>query len=178
MKKEALKKLAEQNCCFDDICDIEREVPFSCATEIPANFDTSNINSNNLRVIFNTHKLSCCQDTCELECTLPGGTGSIPITLNALKIVGCIEYGFAVGPVRGDSSGPNPPRTAPICCYNTVCVNNVVSVSVDDIECPEIMPEDVTLKEDSLEYSIETVNNKKVIIFTGVFELVDLLNGI
>lgn len=172
MIKISRKKIVDLSCgdCSDgDQVDFNKEIPFSCATEIPSNFDTSNINSNNLRVIFTTEKLVCCESTTNLSCSLPGDS-SIDIPVDVIKISGCIEYGVAVGPVRGDNSGPNPPRTAPICCYNTVCVDNIICPKDDNI-CPALVPESITLKEGSLDYEIQTVNNKKVIIFTGVFVL-------
>ncbi|MFW5986478.1 MAG: hypothetical protein ACOCQH_03850 [Halanaerobiales bacterium] len=145
----------------------KNKIPFCCVQVVPGNLeiDEDKLKKDDLEITF-TPKLECCVTRDVVICSIGGTT--CEIEANVMRLVGCIEYALSTLDNSDPISGQCGNEAVAACCSSTVCVNQAVLCSLEEIECPENMSP-CQIKAKLNDAVVEECEDKKIIKFTGKF---------
>lgn len=152
--------------CFEEV---KTNIPFCCAVNILHGF--TYVPNGTHKIAYNLDCVSVVKETCRKTIQVDG-CGPVEVTLNLLKVVGCIPYiinATVVGECgRNCDCDPNGKHHISVCCSGSICVENVLKCSIESlphyvIDCHQVVISD--FKANQLEY-----NGCHVLQFTGTIE--------
>ncbi|MGH0943760.1 hypothetical protein ACQVTS_21265 [Bacillus mycoides] len=131
--------------CFEEV---NTNIPFCCAVNIPHGF--AYVPNGTHKIAYNLDCVSVVKKTCRKTIQVDG-CGPVEVTLNLLKVVGCIPY-IANATVAGECGSncdcdPNGKHHIHVCCSGSICVDNVLKCSIEclphyEIDCHHVVVSD------------------------------------
>ncbi|HAQ08458.1 MAG TPA: hypothetical protein DCR24_13410 [Bacillus bacterium] len=112
-----------------------------CATAVVPDGYTFLFNPfRDFRACTDVSELNCVLSREETEATIPnlcGGELTCPVTIDAVRLVGCVRVLANLGDLRPKQSGPSTPFPCQLCFAETACVNQVIGYTCAEDACAE-----------------------------------------
>ncbi|PGO56274.1 ABC transporter permease [Bacillus cereus] len=132
----------------DCLEEINTKIPFCCTVNTPHGFQY--IANETPKIAYNLDCVSVIEEKCKKTIQVDG-CGPVEVTLNLLKVVGCIPY-IANATVTGDCGSnsecdPHGKHHIHVCCSGSICVDNVLKCSIEclphyNIHCHNVVISD------------------------------------
>ncbi|PEA06277.1 hypothetical protein, partial [Bacillus cereus] len=114
--------------------EVNTNIPFCCVVTVPHGFEY--VPNGTHKIAYNLDCVSVVEETCRKTIQVDG-CGPVEVTLNLLKVVGCIPY-LVNAMVEGacgsncdcDSHGKHH---ISVCCSGSICVENVLKCSIEGL---------------------------------------------
>ncbi|PHG14136.1 ABC transporter permease [Bacillus toyonensis] len=145
-----LFKSSEQTKNKPECCEeVKTKIPFCCTIQVPHGFQY--VPNEPPNIAYALDCLSVITETCRKTIHVDD-CGPVEVTLNLLKVVGCIPY-IVNATVEGDcgkdcTCNPNGKHQIRVCCSDSICVNNVLKCSLEcvphhTIDCHNVVVTDL-----------------------------------
>ncbi|MEH7219488.1 hypothetical protein [Bacillus toyonensis] len=131
--------------CYEEV---NTKVPFCCTVNVPHGFEY--VPNGTHKIAYNLDCVSVVKEKCRKTIQVDG-CGPVEVTLNLLKVVGCIPY-IANATVAGECGSncdydPHGKHHISICCSDSICVDNVLKCSIEclphyKIDCHNVVVSD------------------------------------
>ncbi|PEE33264.1 hypothetical protein CN271_12645 [Bacillus cereus] len=138
----------KQECCDE----VNTKVPFCCMVQVPHGFQY--VPSSPPKIAYNLECLSVIEESCRKTIQVED-CGPVEVTLNLLKVVGCIPY-IANATVAGECGEEceydgNGRHQVSVCCSGNICIDTVLKCSIEclppyKINCHNVVVSDFTVK--------------------------------
>ncbi|PEA01354.1 hypothetical protein CON37_28385, partial [Bacillus cereus] len=112
--------------------EVNTNIPFCCVVTVPHGFEY--VPNGTHKIAYNLDCVSVVEETCRKTIQVDG-CGPVEVTLNLLKVVGCIPY-IANATVAGECGSncdcdSNGKHHISLCCSGRICVDNVLKCSIE-----------------------------------------------
>ncbi|WP_176512353.1 hypothetical protein [Bacillus cereus] len=148
--------------------EVNTNIPFCCVVNIPHGFEYAPNGTH--KIAHNLDCLSVIEEKCRKTIQVDG-CGPVEVTLNLLKVVGCIPY-ITNATVAGKCSSncdcnSNGKRHISVCCSGSICADNVLKCSIEclphyEIDCHHVVSD----------FKVKPLQNHgcHMLQFTGIIE--------
>ncbi|PFK21664.1 ABC transporter permease [Bacillus cereus] len=137
----------------DCLEEVNPKIPFCCTVNFPHGFQY--VPNETHKIAYNLDCISVVEEKCR-KIIQVDGCGPVEVTLNLLKVVGCIPY-ITNATVEGQCGSncecnPHGKHSISVCCSGSICVNNVLKCSIEclphyEIDCHHVVISDFTVKQ-------------------------------
>ncbi|OUB14056.1 hypothetical protein BK708_26030 [Bacillus thuringiensis serovar yunnanensis] len=115
--------------CYEEV---NTKVPFCCTVNVPHGFEY--VPNGTHKIAYTLDCVSVVAEKCRKTIQVDG-CGPVEVTLNLLKVIGCIPY-IANATVEGDCGNncecdPHGKHHISVCCSESICVDNVIKCSIE-----------------------------------------------
>ncbi|WP_170958030.1 hypothetical protein [Bacillus toyonensis] len=152
--------------CFEEV---NTKIPFCCTVNVPHGF--AYVPNGTHKIAYNLDCISVMKEKCR-KIIQVDGCGPVEVTLNLLKVVGCLPY-IANATVAGDCGSncdcdSNGKHHISVCCSGSIYVNNVLKCSIECLPHYEIDCHNVVVSD----FKVEPLQEQgcHMLQFTGMIE--------